>query len=90
MEFPQNSSRLDGCLRIHGRRFLQLGYGDGYLQLEDENDPFNGGLNLVAHPKGKPVQRLSSMSGGEKSLTALSFILEIYTLLKKIKILCLN
>ncbi len=29
---------------------------------------------LVAHPKGKPVRRLSSMSGGEKSLTALSFI----------------
>jgi chromosome segregation protein len=36
--------------------------------------PFNGGLNLVAHPKGKPVRRLASMSGGEKSLTALSFI----------------
>ena len=31
-------------------------------------------LNLVAHPKGKPVRRLASMSGGEKSLTALSFI----------------
>ena len=29
---------------------------------------------MVAHPKGKAVQRLSSMSGGEKSLTALSFI----------------
>jgi len=48
--------------------------GDGYLQLDDPEEPFNSGLNLVAHPKGKPVQRLTSMSGGEKSLTALSFI----------------
>ncbi len=54
--------------------FATLSDGDGYLKLEDENNPFNGGLTLVAHPKGKAVQRLSSMSGGEKSLTALSFI----------------
>jgi chromosome segregation protein len=54
--------------------FAELSDGDGFLQLEDAENPFNGGLNLVAHPKGKPVQRLTSMSGGEKSLTALSFI----------------
>ncbi|MEO0535596.1 MAG: chromosome segregation protein SMC [Cyanobacteria bacterium P01_A01_bin.123] len=54
--------------------FATLSDGDGHLQLDDPQDPFNGGLNLVAHPKGKPVRRLASMSGGEKSLTALSFI----------------
>ncbi|MFH7028036.1 MAG: chromosome segregation protein SMC [Heteroscytonema crispum UTEX LB 1556] len=54
--------------------FATLSDGDGYLQLDDPEDPFTSGLNLVAHPKGKPVQRLASMSGGEKSLTALSFI----------------
>jgi len=54
--------------------FAELSEGDGYLQLDDQEDPFSSGLNLVAHPKGKPVQRLASMSGGEKSLTALSFI----------------
>ncbi len=57
--------------------FAALSEGDGYLQLDDAEDPFNSGLNLVAHPKGKPVQRLTSMSGGEKSLTALSFIFAI-------------
>ena len=57
--------------------FAELSEGDGHLQLEDPEDPFNGGLMLVAHPKGKPVQRLSSMSGGEKSLTALSFIFSL-------------
>ena len=57
--------------------YAELSEGDGHLQLEDEDDPFNGGLNLVVHPKGKPVQRLSSMSGGEKSLTALGFIFSL-------------
>jgi chromosome segregation protein len=54
--------------------FATLSEGDGYLQLDDPEDPFSSGLNLVAHPKGKPIQRLASMSGGEKSMTALSFI----------------
>jgi len=54
--------------------FAQLSEGDGYLEIDNQEDPFTSGLNLIAHPKGKPVQRLTSMSGGEKSLTALSFI----------------
>jgi chromosome segregation protein len=54
--------------------FAELSEGDGHMQLDDPDDPFNSGLNLVAHPQGKPVKRLASMSGGEKSLTALSFI----------------
>ncbi|MFB2923721.1 chromosome segregation protein SMC [Aerosakkonema funiforme] len=54
--------------------FTEFSEGDGSLTLDNPEDPFSGGLNLVAHPKGKPVQRLASMSGGEKSMTALSFI----------------
>ena len=54
--------------------FAKLSDGDGYLQIDNPEDPTSGGLTLVAHPKGKPVKRLASMSGGEKSLTALSFI----------------
>ena len=54
--------------------FTQLSDGEGHLQLEDEGDPLAGGLTLVAHPKGKVMRRLNAMSGGEKSLTALSFL----------------
>ena len=54
--------------------FANLSEGDGYLQLENMDSPLEGGLTLVAHPKGKNVRRLASMSGGEKSLTALSFL----------------
>jgi len=60
---------------VHFREiFASLSEGDGHLQLEDPNEPLEGGLTLVAHPKGKPVRRLAAMSGGEKSLTALSFL----------------
>ncbi|MFW6295793.1 MAG: chromosome segregation protein SMC [Halothece sp.] len=54
--------------------FATLSDGDGYLELDKPDDISNANLNLVAHPKGKAVQKLHSMSGGEKSLTALSFI----------------
>ncbi len=54
--------------------FAGLSEGEGHLQLENEQQPLEGGLTLVAHPKGKTVRRLASMSGGEKSLTALSFL----------------
>ena len=33
--------------------FANLSDGDGYLQLENPNSPLEGGLTLVAHPKGK-------------------------------------
>jgi chromosome segregation protein len=59
----------------HFRRiFAGLSEGEGWLQLENPEQPLEGGLTLVAHPKGKAVRRLAAMSGGEKSLTALSFL----------------
>ena len=54
--------------------FASLSEGDGKLQLDNPDDPLEGGLTLVAHPKGKAMRRLAAMSGGEKSLTALSFL----------------
>jgi chromosome segregation protein len=74
LRFQAFSEAFDAVNANFQNIFAELSDGDGFLQLEDAENPFNGGLNLVAHPKGKPVQRLSSMSGGEKSLTALSFI----------------
>ncbi|MWG35481.1 chromosome segregation protein SMC [Halomarina oriensis] len=57
--------------------FERLSSGSGTLVLEDETDPFEGGLTMKAQPRDKPVQRLDAMSGGEKSLTALAFIFAI-------------
>ncbi len=51
--------------------------GEAVMYLENEDDPFAGGLVIKAKPKGKKMIRLEALSGGEKSLTALTFILAI-------------
>ena len=69
--FMEAFDAVDGHFR---EIFASLSDGDGHLQLDNSEDPLEGGLTLVAHPKGKTVRRLAAMSGGEKSLTALSFL----------------
>jgi len=69
--FMEAFTAVDGHFR---EIFAGLSDGEGHLQLENPEAPLDGGLTLVAHPKGKAVRRLNAMSGGEKSLTALSFL----------------
>lgn len=57
--------------------FNQLSRGEGELILENPEDPLSGGMTIMARPDNKPFHRLEAMSGGEKSLTALSFIFAI-------------
>jgi chromosome segregation protein len=61
-----------------GQVFAKLSDGGmAELRLENEARPFEGGLIIKSQPKGKRVNRLESLSGGEKSLTALAFIFAI-------------
>ncbi len=57
--------------------FHQLSEGEGELKLENPDDPLSGGMTIEAQPRDKKLQRLESMSGGEKSLTALAFVFAI-------------
>ncbi len=57
--------------------FHQLSEGEGELKLENPDDPLAGGMTIEAQPRDKKLQRLESMSGGEKSLTALAFVFAI-------------
>ena len=57
--------------------FRTLSGGSASLELENEDDPFDGGLILRAQPEDKFVGSLEQLSGGEKSLTALSLIFAI-------------
>ncbi len=56
--------------------FLSPG-GKAQMLIENEVDPFSGGVNLMVKPRGKDVQYLEAMSGGEKTLAALSLIFAI-------------
>ncbi len=51
--------------------------GKAYMVLEREDDPFSGGVSLVVKPRGKEVQYLEAISGGEKTLAAISLIFAI-------------
>jgi chromosome segregation protein len=58
--------------------FVELsGGGEAELLLENEQEPLQGGLIIKARPRDKKAVRMEALSGGEKSLTALSFIFAI-------------
>jgi len=52
--------------------------GSGRLRLTEPEDPLNTGIEIEARPSGKSVRRLSLLSGGERSLTALAFIFAVF------------
>jgi len=51
--------------------------GIASLVLENEKEPFEGGLRVKVKITGKRFMDIHSLSGGEKSLTALAFIFSI-------------
>ena len=51
--------------------------GEARLDLSDMNDPLNSDLYIRARPKGSTFSKIEALSGGEKSLTAISFILAV-------------
>lgn len=53
------------------------GGGEASLVLENPEDPFQGGVKIFARPPGKKLKSIEVMSGGEKTLTALSLIFAI-------------
>ncbi|WKD57431.1 Chromosome partition protein Smc [Corynebacterium capitovis DSM 44611] len=52
--------------------------GEARLVLTDPSDLLATGIEIEARPPGKKVKRLSLLSGGEKSLTALAFLVAIF------------
>jgi chromosome segregation protein len=52
--------------------------GSGRLTLTDPDDLLDSGIEMEARPSGKNVRRLSLLSGGERSLTALAFLFAVF------------
>jgi len=53
--------------------------GEGKLLLENQENPFEGGIEVIANPGGKKMVSLRAMSGGERTLTTLAFIFAIHS-----------
>jgi chromosome segregation protein len=60
---------------IFGRLFPG---GQGRLVLTEPDDILATGIDFEARPPGKKVKRMSLLSGGERSLTAIAFLLAIF------------
>ncbi|HEY2763775.1 MAG TPA: chromosome segregation protein SMC [Pseudonocardiaceae bacterium] len=52
--------------------------GEGRLVLTEPDDMLTTGIEVEARPPGKKVKRLSLLSGGEKSLTAVAMLVAIF------------
>ncbi len=52
--------------------------GEGRLVLTDPDDLLTTGIEVEARPPGKKVKRLSLLSGGERSLTAVAFLIALF------------
>ncbi|GAA4915939.1 chromosome segregation protein SMC [Streptomonospora salina] len=61
--------------QIFGRLFPG---GEGKLVLNEPTDMLGTGVEVEARPPGKKVKRLSLLSGGERSLTAVAFLAAIF------------
>jgi chromosome segregation protein len=52
--------------------------GEGRLVLTEPDDLLVTGIEIEARPPGKKVRRLSLLSGGERALTAIAFVVAIF------------
>ncbi|WZH36154.1 MAG: chromosome segregation protein SMC [Microbacterium enclense] len=53
--------------------------GSGSISLTDPDNPLTTGIEVAVRPVGKKIERLSLLSGGERSLAAVAFLTSIFT-----------
>jgi len=64
-----------------------FGGGECLLELQDKNDILNSGIEIIARPPGKKLKNISLLSGGERTMIALSIIFAIF--MRKVSPFCL-
>jgi chromosome segregation protein len=69
-----------GQVRVNFREMFAELFGGGRadLQLMDESDALNCGIEIIAKPPGKQLQSISLLSGGERTMAAVALLFAIY------------
>ena len=60
--------------------FTEMNGGNAWLELENEDDIFNAGISYFIQFQNKPKRESTSISGGEKTLAAVVFVLALQRL----------
>lgn len=77
------SKRFKETFDLVNERFQKVfpvlfGGGEAMLQLVEENEKGEMGIEIIAKPPGKKMQNVTLMSGGEKALTAVALVFSIF------------
>ncbi len=75
-KFDEAFARINENFAVVFARLFQG--GQAFLRLTDAENQAESGLDIVASPPGKKLQNVLLLSGGEKSLTALTLLLAIF------------
>ena len=54
-----------------------FGGGHAELRLDNEENPLESGIDIIAQPPGKKLQNINLMSGGEKTMTAIALMFAV-------------
>ena len=57
-----------------------FGGGRGTLELMEDEDILEAGIQIISQPPGKKLQNMMQLSGGEKALTAIALLFAIQNL----------
>jgi len=77
------SKRFKDTFDLVNERFTKVfpvlfGGGEARLELVEDPDRSEVGIDIIAKPPGKKMQNVSLLSGGEKALTAVSLVFAIF------------
>ncbi|HKO64799.1 MAG TPA: hypothetical protein VJU13_06325, partial [Candidatus Nitrosocosmicus sp.] len=75
--FTEAFKKVDDDIR---KTFSDITGGNAYLELEDPDNIFSGGILLMVQFPNKPARESTSLSGGEKTMAAIVFLLALQSL----------
>ncbi|MGN0466699.1 MAG: chromosome segregation protein SMC [Lachnospiraceae bacterium] len=77
-QFQEKFGQIKEMFHIVFRELF--GGGKGTLELLDDTDILQSGIQIIAQPPGKKLQNMMQLSGGEKALTAIALLFAIQNL----------
>ena len=68
------------AVKIHFQNIFQQLFGGGHADIvfDDPDNKIESGISIIARPPGKELKNVELLSGGEKTLTSVAFLLALF------------